>query len=81
MNAPLLFHRPGQLAIFGFELDEGQEEITAFVFDLLAFEQLVSKVPYPFTHDAAGENLSCAQSSVFCVWGRVLQYHIPTPPL
>lgn len=62
---PLPFQGPRKIAVLGFEFAEGQK-VTAFVFDFLAFDELLAKVPYPFIHDAAGGSLSCAQSRVFC---------------
>ena len=51
---------PRKDALLGFEFYEGQK-VTAFVFDLLAFDELLAKVPYPFIHDMAGKTFSNAK--------------------
>lgn len=58
-KARLLFQCPGKVGFFGFEFDEGQE-IAAFVFEALALDELLTKVPYPFIQHSRGNFVSRA---------------------
>ena len=70
------------MAFFGFEFHEGQE-IVGFAFDRVGFDELLAEVPYPFTHDTAGEISFDAQSRVFYIvekWGKGIVPGHPAGP-
>ena len=65
-NAQLVFQRPGEIAVLGFEFREGQK-VTALVFDFLAFDELLAKVPYPFIRHGGGIFVLRPIKSVLCI--------------